>query len=449
MDRAGYNGSRSQCGAGTDEVRSPRLLRALLVSGVVLRLSLVLAAGNSVRSAWSGGGDAEQYVILASNLFSGSGYTYFHQPTAFRPPLYPLVLAGFMWLFGGHWVIAVRLLQFLAGLATVWLCGSLANRLFGEEVRYTALLAALFFPTLVYFTGEILTECFACLLTTLFFWCLLRIVSSSRTRYLLLAGLLAGLSALLRFNGALLLIVLIAVALKADVWGQRLRRVVLVTVASGAVLLPWMVRTEAVFGGKALYSTHSGYAAAEGVLMPMGRAQPGEGDRMERVLNWGTWDLERNDPARLRLPSEPELNRDAWRVARRLWRQQTWRLAPTVALKLSAFWLSLDQVFMTHSFSNKVRLVRWTGVAAYWTFLLLGITGWFRLRATNYRVADFLLVYALLVTLLHIPLVMNTRLRVPFVDPMLAILAAGAWRFRSDSKQQIGIPASALASSAR
>ena len=62
---------------------------------------------------------------------------------------------------------------------------------------------------------------------------------------------------------------------------------------------------------------------------------------------------------------------------------------------------------------------------AYWVILALGIGGWFQLRARWPALAHLFLFYALLVTVLHLPFNMNTRLRIPLVDPLLVILAAG------------------------
>jgi hypothetical protein len=68
--------------------------------------------------------------------------------------------------------------------------------------------------------------------------------------------------------------------------------------------------------------------------------------------------------------------------------------------------------------------------------LLLGIAGWLRLYKLQPAIAVVLLALAIFVTVLHIPLTMNTRLRSPLFDPMLVSLAGGGYlslatRFRS------------------
>lgn len=97
----------------------------------------------------AGGGDALFYVRLASNVAEGRGFAYYAGPTAFRPPIYPLFLAGLMRLFGSSALFAARVVQLGVGLATAWLCARTTSRVFGERAGRIALVFALFLPTLV------------------------------------------------------------------------------------------------------------------------------------------------------------------------------------------------------------------------------------------------------------------------------------------------------------
>jgi cytochrome c biogenesis protein CcdA len=71
--------------------------------------------------------------------------------------------------------------------------------------------------------------------------------------------------------------------------------------------------------------------------------------------------------------------------------------------------------------------MRFAGVLAYWGALLMAILGWRALRQTHARIAAVLLWYAAGFTLLHLPLVMNTRLRIPLLEPLLVMLAGAGW----------------------
>jgi hypothetical protein len=122
------------------------------------------------------------------------------------------------------------------------------------------------------------------------------------------------------------------------------------------------------------------------------------------------------------LPAEPELDRRAWELTRGIWWQRNWRLLPVLADKLGYFWLGTDQLFSTHSFPLKIRLARAAGVVFYWGLLATAVVGWVLLHAQQPATARFLLAYALLVTLAHLPFIMTSRHRIPFAEPLLVFL---------------------------
>jgi hypothetical protein len=191
----------------------------------------------------------------------------------------------------------------------------------------------------------------------------------------------------------------------------------------GLIVSPWLIRNFNDFGTFVL-STEGGPTAVMGVLAPQGRALPGDSERLIDALGWlPPADLETNDASRDRLPSEAVLNRRAWHVCFDLWRQTGWGLIPLTFAKLSYFWLSTDQLLSTASFRTTVRAVRAAGVLVYWVLLALAVTGWFQLRHQRPELAGVFLFYFLLVTVLHLPFNMNTRLRMPFIDSWLAVLA--------------------------
>jgi len=398
---------------------------ALLILGVILRLLVVALPGNAPRTPWGGGGDTDAYILLAQNLAAGQGYAYAGQPTAYRPPAYPYLLAASMNLFGSHAIAAVRWLQFLAGLLTVYLCSVIAGMLFGAGAKKPALIVALFFPTLIIMTGEILTEALATLVSIVFLYLLVRFFDRPSWGLLTALAAVVGFATLVRFNMALFgFVVLWAVVF----WKTPLvkwRAVALTILLPAAIVSPWLIRNYLVFHGALVLSTEGGPTAAMGILAPQGRALPGDSERLIAALGWlPPMQLETNDPSRLALGDEAVLNRRAWKVTLGLWRRAGWRLVPLTLEKLSYFWLSTDQLFSTESFRWIVRVARSTGVLFYWALLVLGIAGWFRLRASKPHLAHIILFYAILVTILHVPFNMNTRLRMPFIDPWLAVLAA-------------------------
>lgn len=410
---------------------------ALVWAGVIVRLLVAVVPGDRLNAPWGGTGDAPAYVLLAQNLAAGKGYVYAGHPTAFRAPVFPFVLAASMKIFGRHALEAVRLTQFFMGLLIACLCASISGRVFGGSASRATLVIALFFPTLVVMTGEILTEATATVMSVIFLYLLTRFLQ--KPDWTILTGLstTVGLATLVHFNMALFGIVVLVVVLFWQKGLPKWRGAALAVLLPGVVVSPWLIRNFMVFHGSLLLSTESGPAAAMGVLAPQGRALPGDSERLYGALGWlPPKELETNNPSRNRLGEESDLNRQAWKVTFGLWRQTGWKLVPLTAEKLSYFWLGADQLFWTSSFRPIVRVARSAGVLLYWLFLVLGVLGWFKLRARNPGLAYPILFYAALVTVLHVPFNMNTRLRMPFIDPLLAVLAAAGWLALRDRNER-------------
>jgi 4-amino-4-deoxy-L-arabinose transferase-like glycosyltransferase len=394
----------------------------LTIFGLSARLYLLSASGNLSVGPLSGTGDQIRYQTLADNISHGEGFTYAGQPTALRAPVYPLLLAASKIMFGSHYLLSVRVLQFSAGILLSYLCLMLGTRLFGAEAGALAGALALTLPTLVLTAGELQTESLASLLTALFFVSLFASLADQQKTGIAV-GAYSGLSALLRFNAALL-VVLGALAL---VWRDRgFRRALTACGVAGLLVAPWLIRNVIVFHGRVLYSTHGGINLLEGVLVPQGRGQPEEGNRVQAVVGWAHADVETNAPSRLRLPSEDVLDRQARTAAFSAWKALDWKARTRLlATKVVCFWLSTDQLLATSSFPRRQRLLRAAGVITYWIVLILAFIGWRRLLAGKRILALAVAGYCLLVTAAHLPFVMNTRLRISFVDPLLAVLGAG------------------------
>jgi Dolichyl-phosphate-mannose-protein mannosyltransferase len=401
-----------------------RFWLALILLGVIARIAIVIVADNHLRAPWSGGGDAPVYQLLAQNLLNGRGLTYCSQPTALRAPGYPVLLATLMWVFADRYVIAVRGLQFLLGLATVYFCSLASALAFGKRAGQATAVIGLFCPPLLFVTGEVLTECIGALFGSLFFYLLVREMECHSEKVIFGMGIVTGVASLFRFNMAGVglvgapLVFLISPA-------RRWHALGVFCLLSTIPIVPWVLRNQKVFH-KPLYSTLSGHDAVEGVVAPQGRALPGDNARIEAAEGWLLTDIETNNPSRLRFPSEDRLNTEAWASARILWSEWRWRLVPLAFTKLSFFWLSLDQVFWTQSFSPVQRLFRWTGVLVYWGILALAVRGWFRVWRSKPTLARAFLFYAIALTTLHLPFPMLTRLRIPLMDPLIIILTGSA-----------------------
>jgi 4-amino-4-deoxy-L-arabinose transferase-like glycosyltransferase len=391
-------------------------------AGIAARLLLLLLAGSKPTGKLSGGGDAHAYITLGESLFEGHGLTYSGQPTAFRAPLYPILLAAAHWIFGAHYLFFIRLLQFAAGIAAAYICSKAARQIWGKSAGRIAFAVALCFPTLVFFTSEILTEEIVAFLTALFLYFLVREHFPANHSEVGM-GISSGLSMLFRFNAAFLPIFALWPTLRYKPLRTGLRRATTLCVVSGIVIAPWLIRNLIVFHGQVLYSTHTGANLLEGIIAPEGRGQPGEMEAIHGKLGWVWQEMETNGPERLALPSEFELNRHALPIALQAWRDAGISALWVICKKLGYFWISTDQLIDTLLFPPWQRALRIIGVLMYWLALLLAVHAWFALRKTHPNLATTLLVYVVVTTILHFPFVMNTRLRVPLIDPLLCILA--------------------------
>lgn len=399
----------------------------LVVVGILARLVFVLIPGNALKAPWSGGGDTGAYVLLAQNIVAHRGFTYAGQPTAFRPPGYPLLLAAFMEVFGKNYVLATRVLQFFEGLFVALLCAAIARTIFGKRAAKATLVIALFLPTLVQMTGEVLTEATAATLTVVFLYFLVQRGEDAHGHSVAGMSVAVGLGAMVRSNLAFLGCVSLWAVFFRQKGRLRLRDAALAVLVPCVLMTPWVWRNLRSFNGSVVFSTQAGFAAMAGVMSPQGRALPGEMENMRAALGWALpSELETNSSIRSRLPTEPEIDRRCWQVTFRVWRETGWRLVLLTLEKLSYFWFSTDQLFGTSGFSRPQRVLRATGVLVYWVVLLLGVVGWVQLRATKSALAQTFLIYALLVTLLHIPFNMNTRYRITFIDPVLVVLGGNA-----------------------
>jgi hypothetical protein len=284
------------------------------------------------------------------------------------------------------------------------------------------LLIGLFLPTLVFTTAQVLTECLAAFLTAVFLRSLIFQITRKDSRSAWTMGWTAGIESMIRFNAAAL-----PVFAGLAIWKSMGRRGGKnLAIALGIPLLivsPWLIRNEIAFHGEVLYSTQGGPNAVQGVLTTQGRTQPGDSETLRKNLGWELHQIETNDSSRLLWPSEAALDRRAIAIVPALWERQRWHAFPLVLKKLADFWLSMDQLAATTSLPVPERAIRFGGVLAYWAVLVLAMFGWSTLRRTNEPVAVMLAIYAAGFTVLHLPLVMNTRLRIPLLEPLFVILA--------------------------
>ncbi len=231
-----------------------------------LRWAILVAV--VARSAWSFVipvmplSDSAAYDAFARTLSAHGvfGWTPDH-PFAFWPPGTTFLHAGLYWLFGTDYrpIVAANI---LISVGLMWTSARIAGRLFSTRVGVLCAWIIALWPTLVLYVTVLASEIlFAFLITAaLDVW-----TSGKRTSIIrgLLAGLLLGAAALVRPLALLLPIVYAAsVAMSATDWRRELRCQAKIATAAvialAAMVTPWTIRNNAIYGEPVLISTNGG-----------------------------------------------------------------------------------------------------------------------------------------------------------------------------------------------
>ena len=233
--------------------RSAILLAAIVILGIASRAALM---GPLLREEPK---DPDDYLLLAESLASGDGYRVGGRPTAYRPPLYPLLLAPGVTLLGDSAGLWVAFLNLLAGGAAVALTGVAARRWgLGTVPTASAMLVVALDPVLVSQARGVMTETLASALLAGF---LAALGPRPTLASMALAGLVGGLCGLCR--PSLLPIPLLAsIAVLTFAPGTIRYRALLSLVllgTLGATLSPWAIRNARAIGATVWTTTHGGY----------------------------------------------------------------------------------------------------------------------------------------------------------------------------------------------
>jgi 4-amino-4-deoxy-L-arabinose transferase-like glycosyltransferase len=204
--------------------------------------------------------DAHSYDWLARGLANGHGWAM--GGSAYRPPGYPIFL-GFIYKvigvpaqsnykhiasqFGG-WT-GVRIVEACVAAVTVGLIGWLAHQIAGRRTALVALGVGAIYLPLIVVGVSLMTESLLVPLTLASVNCALRArVAQKPLRWIVLAGLFAGLAGLTRGNG-----VVVGIALAFVVWTGRprwsrrsLASPVLLLATMALTIAPWTIRNAVV-----------------------------------------------------------------------------------------------------------------------------------------------------------------------------------------------------------
>ena len=210
-----------------------KLASGFFLVALAVRLGALLAYG--VAAIFP---DAVEYLTLAKNLVDSHTFGMVAGiPTAFRPPLYPFLIA-MLWRGDAAPLIPLGILQALLGAGTVVLLYHIAHREFGRRLAiWTAALAAIH-PFAAVYTARVMTETLLTFFVVVgvYFW---------GTRRSALAGIAFGLAALTH-SVVLFFVVSLPFLALVPAFRRRLRSHLILAAACFAVVSPWTLRNAVV-----------------------------------------------------------------------------------------------------------------------------------------------------------------------------------------------------------
>jgi hypothetical protein len=411
--------------------------------------------------------DIDAYLEIARNLAQGDGYSRGSppHPTAYRPPLYPLLIAGLFRVGGIPWWLGG--IQVLLGTLTVALmlrCGRLLNL---GPARYLGAVFVALDPLLIRYTTLAMTEVLCSTLVAFWCWIVLEYPVRSRandmtfaylrSRYLIY-GLMwgAGFGLICVCRPAFLAAAGLAAGWvlattffprwNGDGSGGALQRVpnqvrlrgfeVQFAVLTGflIVLAPWIIRNAIVLGKPIAATTHGGYTvllANNPVFYQEVLNGPARAVWEEKSLLVWQQRLER-DLSQDGISPSDEVARDLWmnRRARSNIITQPLQFLHACAYRCGCFWsLAPSSTVKNHG------IVAWWTISLFYGLISVGIVlGLVRLTSAEWSRWGPLLLLPLTLWLTHLVYWTDTRMRAPVI-PVLALVAArGFAPLRGDTK---------------
>jgi hypothetical protein len=398
--------------------------------GVVILIGLLLRGALLCRSLARGAlDDPDNYLAIARALVEGSGFAIDGRPTAYRPPLYPLLLAPFAGALGARADWGVAALHLVLSAGTIVLT-ALAARAWWHSPPVGLFAAAVVAcdPVLVAQARSVMTETLAAFL----FAAVLAALITPGKWGIGLGGLFLGLSALCRPSAwpVVWVVALASVVARPGSSRERLGRGCSLLVIPLVVAAPWALRNALVFGEPVWTTTHGGYTLFlannpvyydEVVRGPAGAVWSGDNQ-------WLWWDSVNRSTRGM---TEPQADRALLAQAVRVIATRPGDFSLATVARLGRFW-GLAPAAAVYSGPLRLLAALWT--APLWAAFLAGLV---RRETWDWpRVSAPAVVIGL--CLVHSVYWTDQRMRAPIV-PAVAVVAAGCLaRFKNFSHDSAG-----------
>jgi hypothetical protein len=420
---------------------------ALLAFALVVRTAVLVTLPDGLSQ------DPDGYRRIAENVLRSGAYSFDTprhdyaiegdlQPTAYRPPLYPLLLTK----FDEEQRITpyrVGVLHLLLGLATVWLTWKLGMlwKLGHWSLVAGALVAC--DPILLHQSTQVMTETFATFLAVLALYSLTRLSDAPTPWNAALAGGALALAVLCRptflpWLALALLFTPFLAALSGKVSGSNSRWILrplnfaAMLLAAAAVLAPWGVRNHRIYGRPIITTTHGGYTLALGNNASFYRylreGKPGtvwDAEGFKEILRNGDYS---SNPTidKFLTHAEIELEDDqfTYQVAKTAMWEEPLTFLYSCLYRVAQLWSPLPHDIEGESPSRLRQLARFPIAAWYVVLSVLAIGGGWSLGRKLWR-APWLwgVMLCLVFTAVHALYWSSLRMRAPLV-PFVCLLAA-------------------------
>lgn len=237
--------------------------------------------------------DGIGYDILATNLLQSKVYGEW-APTAFRPPGYPLFLAGIYMILGRNFA-AVRLIQVGIDALTCVLVYALGTRLFNRRVAFLAAVGMSLYPLQIYMVGEFYSETLSFLLQLVALWLAMLLIKRRHWSIPLLLGMSLAATTLTRPTAFLWTpFMVLWIGFLSLPWKYKARDAALVLLGLALLFGPWIARNYIVFREFIPISSLGGVGvwAGNNPLSEGGGMLPDERTWGEGAPEWGWYGWE-------------------------------------------------------------------------------------------------------------------------------------------------------------
>jgi 4-amino-4-deoxy-L-arabinose transferase-like glycosyltransferase len=360
--------------------------------------------------------DADHYLSIATAVYDGRGVSdtfpfLFEHPTAFRPPLYPVLLGALLRVTPGEGVLAGQLLNVVLGTIAVVLAAVVGSRIGGARAGLAAGLVTALYPPLVANDAVLLAESVSVVL-------LLVVVLLLLEGRVVWAGIASGLLVLTRPSAQAFALVVVAWL----VWKLGWRHAVRYGLVVAAVVFPWTARNWLLIGSPVVVTSNGFNLTAK--YSP--EAQESPNYLADGALDPAFADL------RYRRSNEAELDRALRDYAIESVRDEPSRVKDVLLRNTANFfelrpWTNED----AEQSDGKNLRVRKATLPLFYAVTVAGITGLVLCRRRE--AAQLLLITAGYFTIVTIAVIAPPRVRAP-VDAVLCIstgVLLARWTARS------------------